>query len=74
MADANLVPDPNRIVARFRGEFDKLMWVTLMSPWEEEQPEAPAPPVSAAKPRKRRKPRARPAPAAAKIPKHLRGR
>jgi diacylglycerol O-acyltransferase / wax synthase len=33
ITDAGLVPDPARIVAFFRGEFDKLMWLTLMSPW-----------------------------------------
>jgi hypothetical protein len=33
ITDEGLVPDPNRIVEFFRGEFDKLMWLTLMSPW-----------------------------------------
>jgi hypothetical protein len=33
ITDAGLVPDPNRIVERFGDEFDKLMWLTLMSPW-----------------------------------------
>jgi WS/DGAT/MGAT family acyltransferase len=36
ITDAGLVPDPDRIVARFHDEFDKLMWLTLMSPWGEE--------------------------------------
>jgi diacylglycerol O-acyltransferase / wax synthase len=33
ITDAGLVPDPARIVERFGDEFDKLMWLTLMSPW-----------------------------------------
>ena len=33
ITDAGLVPDPDAIVGRFADEFDKLMWVTLMSPW-----------------------------------------
>jgi WS/DGAT/MGAT family acyltransferase len=33
ITDAGLVPDPNRIVEHFRGEFDRLMWLTLMGPW-----------------------------------------
>ena len=36
ITDAGLVPDPDRIVGRFADEFDKLMWITLMSPWGEE--------------------------------------
>ncbi len=35
ITDAGLVPDPDAIVARFGDEFDKLMWITLMSPWGE---------------------------------------
>jgi len=30
------VPDPDRIVACFRDEFEKLLWITLMVPWEGE--------------------------------------
>ncbi len=33
ITDAGLVPDPHRIVERFGDEFDKLLWLTLMSPW-----------------------------------------
>jgi WS/DGAT/MGAT family acyltransferase len=44
IADAGLVPDPDRIVGRFQGEFDKLMWLTLMSPWEEGVAASPAAP------------------------------
>ncbi|MCM2326620.1 MAG: wax ester/triacylglycerol synthase family O-acyltransferase [Lysobacter sp.] len=51
IADAGLVPDPDRIVERFQGELDKLMWLTLMSPWGDEGVEAavpaPAPPAPA---------------------------
>lgn len=36
ITDAGLVPDPDRIVGRFSHEFDKLMWITLMSPWGDE--------------------------------------
>jgi WS/DGAT/MGAT family acyltransferase len=52
ITDAGLVPDPDAIVSRFAEEFDKLMWVTLMSPWGSDaveevaagtkEPEAPA--------------------------------
>jgi hypothetical protein len=35
ITDAGLVPDPHRIVDRFADEFDKLLWITLMSPWGE---------------------------------------
>ena len=47
ITDTGLVPDPDRIVASFREEFDKLMWRTLMVPWEGE--------AEAAGPRARRK-------------------
>jgi WS/DGAT/MGAT family acyltransferase len=74
IADAHLVPDPDRIVARFRQEFEKLMWITLMSPWEEEEAatRAPAPPATARRPRK---PPAGKAGASAppRIPKRFRG-
>jgi hypothetical protein len=39
IADAGLVPDPGRVVSRFHDEFDRLMWLTLMSPWGEMDPE-----------------------------------
>lgn len=45
ITDAGLVPDPDRIVERFHAEFEKLMWLTLMSPWGEED----SPPATAAK-------------------------
>jgi diacylglycerol O-acyltransferase len=34
IADAGLCPDPDAIVQRFRPEFDKLLWLALMLPWE----------------------------------------
>jgi diacylglycerol O-acyltransferase / wax synthase len=45
ITDAGLVADPGRIVERFADEFDKLLWITLMSPWGEEAADqvAPAP-------------------------------
>jgi len=64
ITDAGLVPDPERIVERFGEEFDKLMWVTLMSPWAEPEAERPGAAPAAA--------RARKATAAAKVPKRFR--
>lgn len=34
ITDRALVPDPETIVARFAHEFDKLLWLVLMEPWE----------------------------------------
>jgi WS/DGAT/MGAT family acyltransferase len=42
ITDAGLVPDPARIVRAYGEEFDKLMWLTLMSPWEPAGEAAPA--------------------------------
>jgi diacylglycerol O-acyltransferase len=36
ITDAGLVPDPDAIVSRFGDEFEKLLWLTLMSPWGDE--------------------------------------
>lgn len=36
IADAGLVPDPETLVSRFHDEFDRLLWLTLMSPWGDE--------------------------------------
>ncbi|MDH5264216.1 MAG: wax ester/triacylglycerol synthase family O-acyltransferase [Betaproteobacteria bacterium] len=41
ITDAGLVPDPDRIVGRFDGEFEKLMWLTLMSSWGGEEGDDP---------------------------------
>src|SRR6185436_18103508 len=41
ITDAGLVPDPARIVRSYGEEFDKLMWLTLMSPWSDEALDAP---------------------------------
>jgi diacylglycerol O-acyltransferase len=34
ITDAQMCPDPDEIVNRFRPEFDKLLWLALMLPWE----------------------------------------
>ena len=34
ITDKKLVPDPERIVARFASEFDKLLMLVLMEPWD----------------------------------------
>jgi WS/DGAT/MGAT family acyltransferase len=39
VTDAGLVPDPERIVNRFKDEFEKLMWMTLMTAWGEDADE-----------------------------------
>jgi len=43
ITDAGLVPDPARIVRAYGEEFDKLMWLTLMSPWVDTGSEDRAP-------------------------------
>lgn len=37
ITDAGLVPDPERIIARFRTEFDKLLLTLLMEPWDSQR-------------------------------------
>ena len=59
ITDEGLVPDPDAIVQRFDDEFDRLLWITLMSPWGEDVAEAaqsasraapaPAPPKAKAR-------------------------
>ena len=34
ITDAQMCPDPDEIVERFRPEFDKLLWLAMMLPWE----------------------------------------
>ena len=34
ITDANRVDDPERIIDRFAVEFDKLLWLVLLEPWE----------------------------------------
>jgi diacylglycerol O-acyltransferase / wax synthase len=34
ITDAQLCPDPQKIIDRFEPEFEKLLMVTLMLPWE----------------------------------------
>jgi len=36
IADARLIPDPDAVIRRFRPEFDKLLYLALMSNWERE--------------------------------------
>lgn len=43
MTDRALCPDPERISARFAAEFEQLLLLTLMLPWEQALPAAPAP-------------------------------
>ena len=40
ITDAGLVPDPARIVRAYGEEFERLMWLTLMSPWVDAPAEA----------------------------------
>ena len=35
IADAKLVPDPDAVIRRFGAEFEKLLYLTLMSNWEQ---------------------------------------
>ena len=35
VADSKLVADPEEVINRFAGEFEKLLFITLMSPWGE---------------------------------------
>lgn len=34
ISDARLIPDPDSVIQRFRGEFDKLLYLSLMSDWD----------------------------------------
>ena len=36
ITDRGLVPDPERVVERFAGEFEKLVLTALLSPWPAE--------------------------------------
>ena len=72
ITDAGLVPDPEAIVNRFGDEFDKLMWITLMSPWGEDAMESVAPAKTQTPPPRKRSPRAAKAPHATAIPKRFR--
>jgi hypothetical protein len=41
MTDSSRIPDPELIVAGFSSEFEKLLWLVLMEPWERlEDPDA----------------------------------
>ena len=64
ITDSGLVPDPDKIVGRFAAEFDKLMWLTLMTPWAEEGARHEARGARSRKPKKTAPP--------ARIPKRFR--
>ena len=66
ITDASLVPDPSRIVRAYGEEFDKLMWLTLMTPW------LPAEDESAEQVPKAKAARKAPAKDSAAIPKRFR--
>ena len=34
VTDTNLVPDPQTIARRFQGQFEQLLWITLMGSWD----------------------------------------
>lgn len=75
IADAGLVPDPDHIVERFQAELDKLMWLTLMSPWggEDDEPVADAPSPAPPAPGAAQARAAKGGPAPRKVPRRLRG-
>jgi len=35
IADAKRIPDPGEVIRRFKGEFEKLLYITLMEDWEQ---------------------------------------
>ena len=75
ITDEGLVPDPDAIVARFGDEFERLLWLTLMSPWgvdAAEQMEEPAPPKPKRARRKGRIEAPEAVEAAVKVPKRFR--
>jgi hypothetical protein len=43
ITDAALVPDPQSIVARFKPEFEQLLYFVLMEPWEPAKTESAEP-------------------------------
>ena len=34
ITDKNMVEDPEKIVGRFADEFEKLLWLVLLEPWD----------------------------------------
>ena len=41
VSDRKLCPDPERVIAQFAPEFEKLVLTTLMAPWPRESPLSP---------------------------------
>lgn len=74
ITDEGLVPDPGAIVSRFAEEHEKLLWLTLMSPWGEEAVAAVEAPAATPKKRAKRSAAAgaEHAPPAARVPKRFR--
>ena len=42
IADAKLIPDPDAVIQRFGSEFEKLLYLALMSNWDEPLDDAAA--------------------------------
>jgi WS/DGAT/MGAT family acyltransferase len=69
IADRGLCPDPGRVIARFRPEFDKLVYTTLLAPWHGELTPAQAARIARGPAAARRPPRkSRPRPGSAGAP------
>ena len=66
ITDAGRVPRPGAIVERFGAEFEKLLWLTLMSPWGGDEPGAAAAAGASKATRATRNP------GAAKVPRRFR--
>jgi WS/DGAT/MGAT family acyltransferase len=60
ISDAGLVPDPDAVIARFAGEFEKLVLIALMSDWSDGASPADAADVLAASIAAARRPRRKP--------------
>ncbi len=51
ISDARRIPDPQTVVARFTSEFEKLLWLVLMEPWDRlNDPEAVERAIASPKP------------------------
>jgi hypothetical protein len=60
LADAALVPDPHAIIARFKPEFEQLLYFVLMGAWPIPEPRSIKPEPGAGKPALRKTRRGRP--------------